>query len=339
MVETCFRPFRFRVWASLALVVLLAGETIGGGSGSNFSRFSGDRPNSRMPHFPWSVPHNQLVAFVAVGAALLVCLLFVFAYLNARARFVLMDSVVQRDCRLGEMWRRWREPAHGYFSFALLIMLVSLSVASAAGFWIWRAVAFHESRSVDFLSMIGSASSAAALVVFSVIFFLIVAVVWLFAKDFVVPIMAFENQSISDAWTRLRNIIAADPGAFILYIIARVIVTIACVIIGFMILLPVLIVLAIPLGIMVAVFVIAFKGSMAAIGLGIVLAVLLFVPLLLFVVGFVNVPFGIFFEAFALEFISYRVPPLAAALRPLPPAPFAPPLATLPDIPPEPNPI
>ncbi|MBV9669428.1 MAG: hypothetical protein JOZ43_00600, partial [Acidobacteriales bacterium] len=239
MVQTCFRPFRFRVWAQLALIVLLAGETIGGGSGGNFGNYnhSGSSHPSRMPHLP--ISHDVLLPLVLLASAILVLLVFAFAYLNARARFVLMDSVVERTCRLSDMWRRWAMHANGYFTFALLIMIVSISVLVAAGFTIWRAYMTHG---------IGAISSSAGLIVFTLLFFMLLSLIWLFAKDFVVPIMAFDNVPLGVAWERLRNIVAPEPGAFVLYIIARILMAIVLGIVALVVLIPAIIILAIPLG-------------------------------------------------------------------------------------------
>ena len=331
MVATCFRPFRFKVWAQLALVVLLAGEGIGGSFGSKFPSTVGNGKHSQLPHLPWS--HQQIVFLVAVGAAISVVLLLIFTYLNSRARFVLMESVIERTCRLGEMWRRWREPADGYFTFTLLVMIVSVSVVAAMGLSAWRNFG-HGSPSVPGIG------AFAGLILFALIFFLVVGLIWLFAKDFVVPIMALERLALGDAWSRLRAIVSAQPGAFALYVLARIVLTIASGILAFIIAIPLILVIAIPLGILMAVFAFAAKGSFALMALGIVLAILIVLPLALVIFGLFNVPFGVFFESFALEFLSSRLPSLAAVMHPIPVPPFVPdPAPPLMPPPAEPSPI
>ena len=332
MSDTLFRPFRFDVWAKLALIVFLAGELGGGG---NFNGISNLRNH---PHSQDSTPlrfppltHEKLVLFATIAAVIAVVLFAffaVFAYLNARSRFVLMDSVIARDCSLSQMWTRWRIPANGYFLFNIAVGLVSFSVFAAVGLMVVRALSragVFSGRNVDIFQLFTLLAAPLAMFLTCA---LVVALVNVFAKDFVVPIMGFEGRSLGNACDRLAGIVRAEPGAFTLYIVAKIVLSIAGAIISMIAFLILLLICAIPIGMMAAAWALAFRGQTGLLVMGAILLVAVLVPVILFAIAFCYVPMGIFFEAFALEFLSDRLPPLKAALHPpstpIPPASFAP---------------
>jgi hypothetical protein len=246
-------------------------------------------------------------------------LLLIFVYLNARARFVLMQSAVERDCRLGEMWERWRTSANRYFRFVLLFALVQFALFAAGGFQVFQTIRHG-----------GHFSSLFGLFTLGGLLMLAAAVIWLFTKDFLVPIMAYEGRDVGEAWERLRGIMSAEPTEFVLYVIARVLLSVVATAVAMAIITGVVLVLAIPLGITVAFGVVLAKSAgILAIALA-VMAVLVLVPLLALAVLLFSAPFGVFWESFALEFLAGRVPPLAAAMYRVAPLPTPPPAPVIP---------
>ena len=328
MVETCFRPFRFGIWARLALIAILTGEVGGGGGnwGTNMRGSDGRGPSIHLD--------PRIGNFLATAAPILIVLgllfVLVLVYLNARARFVLMDSVIERTCRLGDMWGRWRENAKPYFAFNLGLALIGLSVALLVGIQFvakLRAAGLFTGARVHIFELL---SQIAGLVMLAVFVSLVLTVVQIFARDFLVPVLGLERPTLEGAWQRLRGIMAAEPGEFIVYLVAKVVLNILAFVLRIFILVFCAVLLAIPLAICIGIAVVVMKGS-ALVGIvGGVLVALVALPAFLFVLGFLHVPFAVFFEAFALEFFADRFPPLAAVLYPAPPIPAAP-MNTLPE--------
>lgn len=318
MTETCFRPFRFAVWARLALIVFLAGEV---GSHFNLARWPGRHTARAMPPMPHIAMHTLAVA--AAGFAIFLLALFiVFAYLNARARFVLMESVFARTCRLAEMWGRWRGPAGIYFVFNLVLVACAWAILIPVGFSFYRAMAasgVFTGGSVTPGVLFGHLAGTVALLLTAS---LVLALINVFAKDFLVPVLALERHDLGSGVSRLGSLMEVQPAAFVVYIVAKIVLTIVTAILMIIVIVPVMLVLAIPLVIVAVPLVLLMKSGMALFALGLAIVLIVFVPLIVFVVSFVYVPVAIFFEAWALEFFSGWFPPLAAILHP--PVPVAP---------------
>lgn len=338
MMATCFRPFRIGVWAPLALIAFLAGE-VGFGGGGNSGRALRGRGWGR-PIPPLSIGHPPWAAIVSIGIAIagVAFLLFlIFAYLNARARFVLMNAAIERTCRLGGMWREWRDHANRYFGFNVLLAIVSFATLLWVGFRILHTLitagVMHGAR-----PEVGELLSGLIGPIFVAISVgLLLALINVFAKDFLVPIMGFEGRTVGNGWERLRGIMAEEPAEFIVYVITKILLTMVSWFVRLIVMIPVLIGLAIPVGVLVVAGIAIAKGS-AVVGIALgFLGLIVFTPLFLFVIAMISVPFAVFFESYALEFIAGRVPPVEAALRGA--VPYQPVPAGSPITPGLPNPV
>jgi hypothetical protein len=323
MLATCFRPFRFGVWARLALVAFLAGEIGGGGfnlPGNRFNRHGGGA--GIPPIFHGNVPWQALLWFGICAAVLVFVLFLVFAYLNARARFVLMDSAIERTCRLGDMWERWREPATGYFGFNIALTVIGFSMLVFMGLRILQALmrAGAFAGASPNIGLLISGLIGPIFIVLSVS--LLLALANLFAKDFLVQVMGFEGRMVMDGWARLRGIMANEPAEFIVYVITKIVLSIVAWFVRVIFMVPVMIAVAIPVAVVIGIGVAISHGNPALSVLMAMVAVLFLAPLFLFIFAMINVPFAMFFESFALEFIGGRLPGLEAALHPM--TPYAP---------------
>jgi len=102
--QMLFRPFRFGMWARLAVVSVVTGEfATGGGSvnintGSHGSKWSAA---ARLLSEPgWERTHPYL-ALISMGAIVLVVALFLlWAYCDSVYRFILLDAVLSGQYRL-----------------------------------------------------------------------------------------------------------------------------------------------------------------------------------------------------------------------------------------------
>lgn len=324
MMATCFRPFRFGIWARLALIAFLAGEIGGGGFNSTGNHLGRHKGGGIPPIFGGhgNIPWQALLWFGICIAVLVFVLFLVFAYLNARARFVLMDSAIEHTCRLGDMWERWREPATGYFGFNIALTVIGFSMMVFMGLRIietlMRAGVFEGAR--PSFEILISGLIGPIFIVLSV--GLLLALANLFAKDFLVPVMGFEGRMVMEGWARLRGIMANEPAEFIVYVITKIVLSIVAWFLRMIFLVPIIIVFAIPVVVVIGIVAVTLHGNPAFSVLMAILAVLFLAPLCLFTFAMINVPFAVFFESFALEFIGGRLPGLEAALHPM--APYAP---------------
>jgi hypothetical protein len=353
------RPFRFGQWARLAFVGLLAGEL--GGSGGGGGNFHIPTPPYHLPHPHSSSPvihsafpdpflrHPALTAgtvFVLVMAGLVI--IFILAYVSSVMRFILFDSVLNRECHIREGWAKHsRETSHGWdlFVWQIAVGLISLAFMLVVfGIPIGAAFTFgwfsHARDHVVELVLGGGFLLIAFLVMITA-----ALLVHMITKDFVVPQMALENITATEGWRRLWSSMKFEKGEYIRYIVMKIVLAIAVGIAETIVTFIGAIILLLPL----AIIAIAAIGGGKAVGLSwnagtISLAVVagtVSFAALMFVVALLHVPTIVYFPAYAMYFFAPRYAPLAAVLWTRPantgtnlPPPFTPPFA-----PPTPAPL
>jgi hypothetical protein len=329
-----FQPFQFGQWTKLAVVGLLAGELGSGGCNRSFTNFNIPRGDSGR-HFleqawmsqhglqDWSMPNLAIYAglIIALVASLLV-LGIILMYVSSVMRFILFDSVLVRNCRVGEGWSRRQGPGFRYFVWKLLYFLASvvffavvigIPVALAlAGGW------FKEPGEHVGPLILGGICLFLVVAIFAVV----AAVVFVLTKDFVVPQMALEGIGAFEGWRRLWAMMQAEKGDYAIYIVMKIVMAIvAAVVIGIVsVILGLFFVL--PTVVLGAVGVMAGKSAGLTWNAGtITLAVVVGCILLfcfLYLVSLVSVPAIVFFPAYSIYFFAGRYPALSAALYPAP---------------------
>lgn len=350
MKRLLFQPFRFGLWSRLAVVALLTGEAGGGGgSAPNLSGMrsgGGDKWRTAAQFFAnpdWQQIQPYL-GWIIAGFVALVGVVLLWVYSDCVCRFILLDSVITGECRLREGWKKWRDNGRDYFVWVLAFGFCSLLlVGIVAGIPIWLAWrAGWLQKGEDHLGALIGGGLVLGLVLLVLIVAL--AIVDLFARDFLIPVMALEDVDAVEGWNRLLAMMGMEKGAYALYVVMKVVLAMGAAIAFTIVNLIVILVLLIPLGI------VALIGYLAGQGLGVnwdnisvdlilvALALLAFAGLL-YVVGFVYTPGLVFFESFTLEFFAARYGPLrmkmfrAAPAGMLPAAPLSsPPVPSIPPL-------
>jgi hypothetical protein len=332
MKSMLFRPYRFKTWLKIGFIGWLAG----GASGSfNFSVPSprggqgGDVGRDVIQIVrAWLHEHMLLIALiVALGIALSLVLL----YLSCRFRFILFDSVLQKDAQIRRGWARYGQQAQRYLGFLISLLFISMAAAALiVGVPLWRAYirgVFNGGDVFAFLRVL----VPVILAVF--VFVIISAIITSLANDFGVPLLALDDSTIGGAWSALKKIIAAEPWAFAGYLGMKLVLSIAAsVMVAFAAVLLVL-VLLIP-GAILAIIGVAIAKAAGAV-VGIVLAViggLLAIAIALIIGMMATAPVAVFFTSYSLYFFGGRYPKLGALLWP--PAPVAPSSPAPPPMPP-----
>jgi hypothetical protein len=340
------RPFRFGQWVRLAFVGFLAGELTSGG-GCNFNLPTG---RTHHPHGSGTGPviHSALpapllqhpAAAAAVFALVFVAglaLLFILAYVSSVMRFILFDSILKRECHVREGWRKHsRESRHGWDLFVWHIAVMLCSAAGAVvviGIPLGTVAAFgwfnHPRDHIVELVLGG-----AALVIAFVAFVFTLALVQVITKDFVVPQMALENITASEGWRRLWPTMKSEKGGYAGYVGMKIVLTIGAGVAAGIVSLIILLVLAIPVGGVGVVAVLAGKAAgltwnFFTISVAVLVAIVALVALM-FLISLIGVPAIVFFPAYSIYFFAPRYAPLAVVLWPqsggsvanVPPPPF-----------------
>ncbi len=340
MTAQLFGPIRFRHWMRMAVVCLLTGETTGGGGGWGGANFNFPPPHDSRRDFVSlaELPFKQFpefLAWAALGVLALILFVAVMIYISSVFRFILFDAVLNNRCDLGEGWRRWQRQGTSYFLWQIGFGLASVAgIAVVVGgpvFAAWRAGLFRNPGQ-HIVILIAGGAVLLALFVGVVI---LVALVSLFAKDFVVPVMALESRGAMDGWRRVLPVMGREKGAFAVYVLMKILLAIGSALLFGIIDFLVILMFIIPVGILgVAIFFLA-KGA----GLGwnpvtvgfVIVAGGAVLFLLLYLISIVSLPAMVFFQAYSLYFYGARYDLLGLALSPPPPPPAAVPPAMAPE--------
>jgi hypothetical protein len=332
------QPFRFGQWIRLALVGFLAGE-LGSSGGFNFNvpathhdkgteHFLGGWPPEFMSHPALLVGLVLLFVVVSFG------LVLVFLYISSVMRFILFDSVITRECRIREGWRRRQQEGLRLFawqitlsalSFAAFVVLIGVPLGMA-----WVFGWFKNSK--EHLVQLILGGIGLFLVLLALL--LVLAVVHVMTKDFVVPQMALESLSAMEGWRRLWQGIRGEKAGYAGYVGMKIVLAIGAAVAIGIVTLIVIIALLLPVGGVTVVAVLAGKAAgwtwnLYTISLAVALGLLLLI-FLIFVVSFLNAPAIVFFPAYSMYFFAARYRPLSDLLWPTPPATGPPPLPSVP---------
>jgi hypothetical protein len=342
--QLLFRPFRFGLWARLAVVALITGEAGGlGGGGGSIPNFNSNRGGDDhwAGHFggPWagrssgrwaSTAHRfstlgwadvePYIGLIVLGALVAVAVVALWLYSDCVYRFMLLDAVMSGQCRLREGWRRRREAGRRYFVWVVVFgfsALVLVGIVAGVPLWLAYRAGWFERPDQNLGALIG-AGILFVLVVIALV--AVLALVEMFGRDFLVPVMAFEDVGPIEGWERLLEMIAEEKTAYTGYVLMKIVLAMGGAIVFSIIDLVVILILLIPLGLLGLAGYLIGKGAgftwdistqLLLGGLG-----LLVVAGILYVVGFVYAPGLVFFQSYTLEFFAPRYGPLGSKLLP-----------------------
>jgi hypothetical protein len=336
--EQLFRPWRFAQWARLAFVGVLAGE-MSSFNGCNFNVPLNNHPrgtqHTALLSAPWPTfltAHPMLFAGLVVTFVLLwLGFVVLFTYIASVMRFILFDSVVERECHVRRGWARRRHAGIRLFCWQIVLMLVTIAglliiigipVACAAMLG-WFT---HGSEHV-----LGLVLGGVTLFLVLLLLLVTLAVIHVLTKDFVVPQMALEDIGALEGWRRLWPQLAAEKAGYAGYLGMKIVLAIGAAILLGIISLIVCLVLLIPLGGVAALGVLGgsaagWDWNVVTISLAVIYGCVA-LAILIFATALLSVPVTVFFPAYAIYFFAPRYPPLAALLWPPAPVPQTPPPA------------
>src|SRR5262249_43063348 len=323
-----FRPFRFMTWLKLGFIGWLAGA----GTSMNFNFNAPSLPGQdgggaagNVGEVLGTFLHEHLLLIVWV-VALLIVVGLLLVYLSCRFRFILFDSVLRADAQIGRGWRLYELQAQRYLGFLILFMVVLwVSLALLVGLPLWHAYKTGEFVSPNPFPTLLRFFLPLLLVVLLLVF--VSAIVASLANDFIVPLLALDELTLGDAWSALKRLVSAEPGAFAGYLGMKLLFALGSGILVGVVLVLAFVVLLIP-GALIAVAGYAMAKALGP-GVGLVLAAIaIFVGVALLIALFLlaTAPIAVFFTAYAVYFFGGRYPKLGSMLWPEP-TPPPPPLA------------
>ncbi len=347
--EQLFTRSRFGQWARLALVAILAGELhVGSCNFGNFpqmlaqSRRGSSGQEFLLPNFPHIDPARlaQFAGLIAVIVLMAIIFFFVFLYLNSVFRFILFESVIRRECSIGGGWERWHPTGRRFFLWQIVFIIstwIFIGLLIGIPLMFMGGAGWFKNSSLHAGGILGS---ILLLVGIFLIVALVLAVVQILAKDFLVSIMALEGVDFGEGWSRLFAMMRPELGRYVIYVLMKIVLSIAAAILfGIAAIIPALVVGIPCVLIVLAVVAAGATWNVATISMAVIFGTIA-IALLVYLMALVAAPGTIFFPAYALYFFAGRYPNLNALLYPAPPAPAPPPAPEIPPpLSPSPEPI
>jgi hypothetical protein len=221
-----FGPFDAGTWFTLGFCAWLASlGRQGGGAGVTWR--GGELREQIRDTQSWVGDHLGLFLVLAVTVAAIGIVLTVLAlWLSSRGAFMFLDGVVRGRGAVAEPWGRFREQAASLFVVRLVVtsIMAPLVLAVVATMF----VAFVRAGGLG-PEPVGWPAIAALLPFVLVLIPLVVlaGLAGLVIDDVMVPIQWLRGCRAMAAWREARELIAANAGAFVLYVSMRVVLAVA----------------------------------------------------------------------------------------------------------------
>jgi hypothetical protein len=310
-------PFDAGRWLRLAVIAFfLGGAGSGLQGGTNFGGGGGTPGGPGGPgDIPGSIPDfGTFVTIFAVVAGVILLLVLAGVFVGSVLEFVLVEGLRDREIRLREPFGRYLRAGFSLFLFRIVLFLVVAAVILVP---------------VGLLITGGLAGNASVvLLVFPLILVALVgglgvAHVDLRTRDMVVPAMFAEERGVVAGWRRIWGVIRREWRQIGVYVLARVVLSIAAGIAVGLVATLALLIVAIPfvlVGGVVFAAVTAVGGGTIGLGGWFLLGAvgLLFVLAAFVVSAFVQVPVVTYFRYYSLFVLGDVEPELdvLADLRP-----------------------
>jgi predicted outer membrane lipoprotein len=234
-------PIRPEKWLVLGLLAFLdqCGRTFRGGGGSSGGGDGHGGPGEWPPDVShlgaalqraseWLAAHATLVALGAVlGLLVFGVVAAVVLWVNARGVFMYADAVATGRAEVSRPWRQHAAAASSYFAWSLGITLaVAFTVLFAGGLVLVTVFAFAAGRLQGTGGWLMLAGMVPVLVLLALALPLL-ALAGLALRDFVAPLQLATGLPCGGAARLLESLVVAQPGAFVLYLLLKLLVVVA----------------------------------------------------------------------------------------------------------------
>ncbi|MFC7027209.1 hypothetical protein ACFQJ5_05735 [Halomicroarcula sp. GCM10025324] len=324
-------PFELRRWLKLAFVVFFLGggggtggiQNIGnlgnigdgggpgGPGGGATGGFSLTAPVETLPALSdvlFQVPGPDVpadpsgalgglgVAVVAIAVIVILAIALVFAVVGAVMEFVFTKSLITQEVHVRRSFRKHLGDGLWLLGFRIVLGILGLLVFGSILLGLFALVVGADLANLGTSVMLGSIGLVVVVIAAAA---LVLGTISGFTNVFVVPLMVQGDEGILAGWGRLWSSITAEPKQYLAYLFLSVVLGIGVGIVGAVLGAIAFVVLAIPFGIVGALFWFALGEGLAS-GVLVGIVALLFVLALLVVANLIKAPLQSFLRYYAM---------------------------------------
>jgi hypothetical protein len=230
--DVLFRPFDLAKWLVLGFCAWLAMLGQGGGprgNGNWHGRGGGHRDFQDGLHEAWEWVLAHLLPILVIGGLIVFVVLVIWLvvlWLSSRGKFMFLDGVVLNRAAVVEPWGRFRSSANALFVFRVVVGLICgvvvVSFLTFVGLLVYLGIDSHGPQPLLItIGIMGLLAFVCTMIAFSLVDFAV--------NEFVVPLMYLRGRGVFAAWRELGGLMAARPGAFVLYVLIKIVMAIVVV--------------------------------------------------------------------------------------------------------------
>jgi hypothetical protein len=213
-------PFDTGRWLRLAVIAFFIGG-VGSGfqGGTNFGGGGGTPGGPGGPGLPGGIPDfGTFVTIFAVVAGVVLLFVLLSVFVGSVLEFVLVEGLRDREISLREPFGRYLRAGFGLFLFRFVLGLLVLAVILIPVALLVTGVVAGDA-SVFLLVF--------PLILVALVAGLAVALIDLLTRDLVVPAMFAESRGVLSGWGRIWGVIRREWRQIGVYVLARIVLSIA----------------------------------------------------------------------------------------------------------------
>jgi hypothetical protein len=234
-------PLRFEKWLALGLLAFLdqcgrsfrGGGAPGGGHGGGHGVGHGPGELGELTAFlgragEWLSLHAALVTVAVLAGVFVIALVAaVVLWINSRGVFMYLDDVATGRADVARPWRQHAVAASSYFGWSLGITLAGVFIVLAlGGVAVGGAIAVATGRVAGTGAWLAGAAAAPVLLLL-VLALPCLALASVALRDFVAPLQLATGLPCADAARLLESLVLAHPGAFVVYLLLKIVLVVA----------------------------------------------------------------------------------------------------------------
>jgi hypothetical protein len=222
--QILFSPFEWSKWFAIGFCAWLAFLGEGGGGNGGGGGNNGGGPNfghirhSIESNLYWIIPVGIIVLFIVVA----ICLGLL--WLRCRGKFMFLYCVAKNKAAVVYPWTEYSRESNSLFLFKITLWLLSMVciVPIVIG---WIVVIIPIVHAERFLP--AAIGIIAVMTLVTLLAMIVFGIIIKFTEDFVVPVMFIHRISCIEAWKRTGNLLKANIGRFVLFILFVIVLSLA----------------------------------------------------------------------------------------------------------------